>query len=106
MRIEVSVPGIRKGARETARADNTRGAQARSTARSRTADLRPANRFVAVRAGDRHRGRRVCRHGAPGQHRNDQEQNHPPPPVSQQQAAAVMWCQTAARCSVPADCTA
>jgi hypothetical protein len=64
-------PRDQKRARKAASADNTQSAQARSTARSRAADLRRAGRSIAVRAGDRHRGWRACRHRAPGQHRND-----------------------------------
>ena len=48
MRIEVSVPWDQERARKAARTDNTRGAEARTTARNRTADLRGARRSSSV----------------------------------------------------------
>jgi hypothetical protein len=107
MRIEVSVPGIRK-ARGKLPAPTTLAAP-------RLGLSLPAGPLICAELagpalrepGDWRKGWRVCRHRAPGQCRNDQEYDHPPPPASrQQQPAALFRGQTAARCSVPADCVA
>jgi hypothetical protein len=84
MRIEVSIPGIRKE-RGKLPADNTRSAEARTIARSWTAGLR-ASRASPVPFGDWRRSWRTCRHRARGQH--DQERHRPPPSLSRAEAAA------------------
>ena len=58
-------PRDQERTRKAARAENTRGAEARVTALSRPADLRRTGRSSAVRAGDRRRGWRAVRHQHP-----------------------------------------
>jgi hypothetical protein len=65
MRIEVSVPGVRRQRGKLPAPTTTRTAEARITARSLTADLLRAGQSSAVRASDWQRGWHACRIGHP-----------------------------------------
>jgi hypothetical protein len=96
-------PGSGK-APKAARADNTPRAETRTTTRSLTADLRRVGRSNAVRAGDRLGARSARRtRSAP---RRRRVQPVASPVSCQREPAARIRCQTAARCSAPADCAA
>ena len=94
-------------ARKAACTNSARALKLAVTAGSRTADLRRADRPSAARAGECRRGWFASCDRAPGHPRNDQERGRQSAPVRRQQrAAGFIWCQTAARCSVPVDCVA